>query len=152
MLTAEEFWQIFCEHNLDLSLDDTDYSVWQFMNGEKGCNRLTALVRAKIKTATSSPKFTFEMDEVKIPEVGDYSVILDTDNEPQFILKDIAVTVKKFSEVDEDFAFKEGEGDQSLDYWKKSHKEYFTHLCEEYGTEFSEDMEIVCEEFEIVFQ
>lgn len=152
MLTPEEFWQAYCDHNLDLDPDSLYYTVWQFLNGEKGCDRLASLVRAGIKTATSSPLFSFEEDGDKVPEAGDYSIILDSEGEPLFIIQDTEVTIKKFSEVDADFAFKEGEGDQSLEYWQRAHREYFTRLCEEYGKEFSEDMELVCEEFKIIFQ
>lgn len=152
MITAEELWQAYCDHNLDLDPDSLYYTVWQFLNGEKGCNRLASLVRAGIKTATSSPKFAFEADGEKIPEVGDYSIILDSDEEPQFIIRDTAVTIRKFSEIDADFAYKEGEGDQSLEYWQKVHREYFAKLAEEYGTAFDDDTELVCEEFEIIFQ
>lgn len=152
MLTPEEFWEAYCDHNLDLDPSTLYYTVWQFLNGKKGCNRLASLVRAGIKTATSGLLASFEADGEKIPEVGDYSIILDSEEEPLFIIRDTNVTIRKFSEIDADFAFKEGEGDQSLEYWKKVHREYFTEECEELGIEFSEDIELVCEEFEIIFQ
>ena len=150
-MTAEDLWEAFCDHNLDLDPSTLYYTVWQFMGGERGCNRLAALAQAKIKTATSSLYDCFELDGEKVPEVGDYSIILDSDEEPLFIIQDKEVYVKKFSEIDEDFAFKEGEGDQSLEYWRKVHKDYFGRQCEEYGIEFSEDIKVLCEEFEIVF-
>lgn len=150
-MTAEELWEAFCDHNLDLDPTTLHYTVWQFLNGEKGCNRLASLVQAKIKTANSSIYETFALDEEKIPEVGDYAIILDSDEEPLFIIKDTAVYTKKFSEIDEDFAAKEGEGDQSLERWQKIHRERFEKQCEEYGLEFSEDLLLLCEEFELAF-
>ena len=71
---------------------------------------------------------------------------------PLFIIKDTKVEIKKFSEIDEEFAAKEGEGDQSLESWQKVHKKEFEKKAEEYGIEFSEDTLILCEEFEVVFQ
>ena len=150
-MTAEELWEAFCDHNLDLDPETLYYTVWQFMGGGKGCDRLASLVQAKIKTATSSLYAGFELDGEKVPEVGDYSVILDSEEEPLFIIRDTAVYRKKFSEIDEDFAYKEGEGDQSLEYWRKVHKDFFGKQCEEYGINFSEDTEVLCEEFELVF-
>ena len=42
---------------------------------------------------------------------------------------------RRFSEIDEAFAFDEGEGDRTLTYWRTAHQSYF----ERHGT-FSPDM------------
>lgn len=152
VLTPEEFWEAFCDHNMDLNREELYYDVWQFLDGERGCDRLASLCLAGIKTATSSLYESFGLDEMKVPEEGDYSIILSSDEIPLFILKDTKVEIKKFGEVGAEFAFKEGEGDQSLEYWRKVHEEYFRKKCEEYGIEFSEDTLVLCEEFEVVFQ
>ena len=47
---------------------------------------------------------------------------------------------------------KEGEGDQSLDYWRKVHKTYYFKECERIGMEFSQDMPVICEEFKVVYK
>ncbi len=151
-LTPEDFWEAYCDHNMDLNREELYYDVWQFLDGAKGCDRLASLVMAGIKTATSSVYATFELDEMKVPEEGDYSIILDSEEVPLFIIRDTKVEVKKFSEVTADFAFKEGEGDQSLEYWRKVHEKYFKQTCEDYGIEFNEDTLILCEEFELIFQ
>jgi uncharacterized protein YhfF len=61
------------------------------------------------------------------------------------------VTIKPFSEVDEEFARLEGEGDKSLEYWRKTHIDFFTKELEGEKIEFSEDMLVVCEEFEVIY-
>ncbi len=152
VLTPEEFWEAYCDHNMDLNKEELYYDVWQFLDGAKGCDRLASMCLAGIKTATSSLYEAFELDDVKVPEEGDYSIILDSEEIPLFILRDTKVEIKKFSEVDADFAFKEGEGDQTLEYWQKTKKKYFEKKAEEYGIEFSDDTLIVCEEFEVIFQ
>jgi hypothetical protein len=40
------------------------------------------------------------------------------------ILKTIELTKRRFDEVDEAFAYDEGEGDRSLQYWREAHTEY----------------------------
>ena len=50
-----------------------------------------------------------------------------------------------FSDMTEEFARKEGEGDLSLEYWRKEHKAFFTR--EGY---YSDDMELVAEEFKLI--
>ena len=152
VLSPEDFWEAFCDHNADLNKDELYYDVWQFLDGARGCDRLASLCLAGIKTATSSVYKTFELDEMKIPEEGDYSIILDSDEIPLFILKDTKVEIKKFSEVDADFAEKEGEGDQTVEGWRKIHRKEFEKKCEEYGIEFSDETLILCEEFEVIFQ
>ena len=51
----------------------------------------------------------------------------------------------RFCDVTEELARKEGEGDLSLDYWRQEHKEFF----EREGS-FSENMELIAEEFELI--
>lgn len=48
-------------------------------------------------------------------------------------------------DVNEEFARKEGEGDLSLEYWQKEHQRFFIR-----EGHFSEDMELIAEEFEVV--
>jgi len=38
----------------------------------------------------------------------------------------------------------------SLEYWRRVHKEFFGEELKENNIEFSEDMLVVCEEFEVV--
>ena len=52
----------------------------------------------------------------------------------------------------EDHAYKEGEGDRSLEYWRRVHKEFFTECMEEAGEEFTPDMDVVLEEFSVVYR
>ena len=151
-MTPERLWEAFCDHNLDLDPYNLTYTAWQFIDGKKGCDRLASLVRAGIKTATSSLVKIFELDGEELPKEGDYSVIMDSEEDALFIIKNKAVTVNKFRDVDESIAFKEGEGDQTLEYWRRVHEKYFKEQCEEYGIEFSEDMEVLTEEFELIFQ
>ena len=55
--------------------------------------------------------------------------------------------------MSEEYAFIEGEGDKSLSYWKEAHTQVFTRECrEDFGMDFSEDMDCVCEYFEVVYQ
>jgi len=53
--------------------------------------------------------------------------------------------------VDAEFAFAEGEGDQSLAYWRGVHWDYFNTQCLEDGRVPDETMLITCERFELVF-
>ena len=52
---------------------------------------------------------------------------------------------QRFEDVDETFAWDEGEGDRPLAYWRQAHTEYFSRQ----GA-FSRDMELYCERFTLV--
>ena len=56
-----------------------------------------------------------------------------------------------FNEVSKEFAKIEGEGDGSLDYWKKVHKIAFDTELKSTDQEFSEDMLVICETFDVVY-
>ena len=56
-----------------------------------------------------------------------------------------------FNTVTEDFAWVEGEGDRSLDYWRAAHLSYFHRECGREGTIFSEDEPIVFERFRLIW-
>nr|BFF20798.1 hypothetical protein GCM10025730_43190 [Promicromonospora thailandica] len=55
-----------------------------------------------------------------------------------------------FDEVDEDFAAAEGEDDRTLESWRAGHEAYFRRTLGE-GREFTPDMPLVCERFELLY-
>ena len=52
---------------------------------------------------------------------------------------------RRFDEVDAAFAFEEGEGDCTLAFWRRAHRNYFGRQ----GT-FAPDMLLYCERFRLV--
>lgn len=65
-------------------------------------------------------------------------------------IKTTKFEVKKFCEVSEEFAYKEGEGDRSLKYWKRIYEDFFKKRCKAKNIKFDNNILIVCEEFEVV--
>lgn len=96
------------------------------------------LVRRGKKQATS---YLYEENDL----FNEYSVLKEGNK--KLLLKTTKIEIKKFKDVNEKFALKEGEGDSTLDYWKKAHKEFF---AKELNGSFNEDIKIVCEEFKVV--
>ena len=139
-MSAEELWK--------LSGIKGTYEAWAF--GEVP-DKLAALVTAGVKTATSSAYIFYEIEQEPLPEAGDYSVILNSRDEAVCIIKTVKVTVLPYDQVPAEFAYKEGEGDRSLEYWREVHEAFFTNELAEAGLAFSEDMPVVCEEFEVVY-
>ena len=68
------------------------------------------------------------------------------------IIKTLKVYVTEFNRVSEEHAFKEGEGDRSLDYWRKVHVSFLTNELASVNRLFNENTKVVCEEFEVVYK
>lgn len=145
-MTAEELWKKF---QAEKGISEGDYEAWQF-GGEP--DLLAELVDRGIKTATASAYPLYEIEGEPLPEPVGYDIILNSKDEAVCIIRTTKVYVRKFSEVEAEYAYKEGEGDRSLDYWRSIHKDFFTKELAEYGLAFDEEMKVVCEEFELVYR
>ena len=99
------------------------------------------------KRATTGRLDSFDADDEPMPEVGGYSVILDGAGEPVCIIRTTHVETKPFGQVDEEFAWVEGEGDRSLADWREAHVRFFA----EAGTPIGEEDPVVLERFDLVW-
>ncbi|MCM1055511.1 MAG: ASCH domain-containing protein [Bacteroides sp.] len=145
-MTAEEMWSEFCKEH---SLEKEKYEAWAYGDD---ADKLAELTAKGIKTATCSAYYWYERGEEKLPKAGEYSVILNSKDEAVCVTKTVKVYIERFKNISEEHAYKEGEGDRSLEYWRKVHEDFFTRELAEAGTEFSEEMRLVCEEFRVVYQ
>ena len=126
-----------------------EYEAWSFGDDS---DFLGELVKNGIKTATCSLRVLYDLDDDVLPSVGEYSVILDSFGEALCIIKTAKVSIEKFANVSSEFAYKEGEGDRSLEYWRKAHKAFFEEELKEYNLKFNEQMDLVLEEFMVVYK
>ncbi|MCC7459741.1 MAG: ASCH domain-containing protein [Proteobacteria bacterium] len=122
-----------------------------FSNNEKDTNELAALVNQGVKRATTTALWTIEKKKSVVPVVGDVFVVTDWHKNAVCIVKTTKVSIVSFDEINEKHAYIEGEGDRSLDHWRKVHIEYYKKEFEELGLVFHESMPVVFEEFEKVF-
>jgi uncharacterized protein YhfF len=125
--------------------------AWYFCDNQKDADECAALVLTNTKRATATSKFWFELNDEPLPQVGDLNVVTKWNGAAQCIIRTTKIDIVPYSEIDETFAAIEGEGDKSLDYWRRVHWAYYSR--ELLGTIYkpSEDMLIVCEHFEVVF-
>src|SRR5688572_1200466 len=91
-------------------------------------DELGALIVQGTKTATCSALWEWEAEGNPIPEAGLITIALDGGGEPLCIVETFEVTIRKYNEVDADFAHDEGEGDLSLNYWREAHRSYFSRV------------------------
>ena len=142
-MNAEEMWQAFP----DIKADDT-YLAWQY-----GCaqDKLAQLTLQGTKTATASSYPVYKAENEPVPAVGDYSIILDSQNQAVCIIQTTRIDIVPFYQVDEEQAYLEGEGDRTLTYWREVHRTFFESEMQSIHQKFTEDMLVVCERFKIVY-
>lgn len=122
-------------------------SAWQFGVDP---DTLVQLVVDGVKTATCSGHIFYELENERLPAVEDYSIILNSKNKPICIIRTTDVALTPMNEVSEEFAIAEGEGDRTYQYWWNEHEKVFKEELKGTGYEFSEDMILVCERFEVI--
>ena len=156
-ITGATTWSLTAEDAIDRfvresGLDIPEYDAYYYGYPEQADEILAALLRGD-KRATTGLRCLYELENEPLPQVGQYSVILDSQGLPRCITRISRVEITRFRDISEEYAFIEGEGDKSLTWWKNAHRELFTRECrEDAGIEFGEDMECVCEYFEVVYR
>jgi uncharacterized protein YhfF len=151
--SVERYWQEF----LSIIPPDSPYRAKTYIAEGWGdspamADELGELIARGIKTATCSALWEWESEGKPIPQAGLLTVVLDGGGEPLCIVETTEVAVRKYNEVDSDFAQAEGEGDFSLEYWRQAHKNFFSRTLPKIGKEFAEDMPLVCERFQLIYK
>lgn len=90
---------------------------------------LAELVLMGQKTATSSAFDLYAVGNEPLPKENELSVILDSKENAICIIETTKVEVIPFKEVSEDHAYKEGEGDRRLTYWRELHETSLANGC-----------------------
>ena len=111
-----------------------------FGDGPALADELLDLVIRGSKTATCSTE-----DEPNTSTPSERWIVLDGRGTPRCVIETTEVTYRRFGEVDAAFAYEEGEGDRSLEYWRNAHRKYFGRMGK-----FREDMLLMCERFRLV--
>jgi uncharacterized protein YhfF len=128
------------------------YEAFHFGDHLELANSLAELVLSGRKRATTGSVWSFEAEAKRLPRLGDLSVVTDYSGNPLCVIETTRVDVMPFSEVSAEFAAVEGEGDGSLDYWRRGHTTYFTRECARHGRTFDANMLVACERFIVVFK
>ena len=146
---VEAFWSKVCKIH---GISNDNYHTKTFGDpryAEYG-NHVTELAIAETKRATAHLALDFELNQVARRKTGDYWIILWEDFSPACVLHLVNVEVRPFKDVDAAFAAREGEGDGSLEYWKRIHEEYFKLQLADWGNDWSDDLPVVLESFDLL--
>jgi len=122
-------------------------AAWSFGEGEEMADKLADLVLRGIKTATRSRYLSGNI----LDDAG-LSILLDGAGRPLCLVETYEITVRRFREVDADFAAAEGENDLSLGGWRQAHWTFFSREAVKEGYEVGEDMLLSCERFRVLYR
>lgn len=147
----KDFWNEFQEFSGAKLEDKPVPEAWGFGDSPEMADELGQLVVSGTKRATCSLVIEYEIEGEAIPKPGQLSIVLDGRGEPLCIIETTEVQIKQFHQVDAAFAFEEGEGDRSLEFWRQAHRRFFTRQCEQMNLVFRDEMPVVCERFRLIF-
>jgi uncharacterized protein YhfF len=145
------FWRAYEKVILKgYTLPHKNMEIWAFGHGREDASYLVCLILSGMKSASSSLLWSYDYDDEPPPQVNRISVIRDQDGDALAVVQTTRVDIVPFHSIPEDFMKKEGEKDQSVDQWRRSHWEFFAEECDAMGIEPDENMPIVCETFELL--
>ncbi|MBO1004573.1 ASCH domain-containing protein [Pseudogracilibacillus auburnensis] len=127
------------------------YEAWAFGHSIEMADKLAKLVLDGLKTATSSNYLLYGENDA-LSYVGLHNILLDGNEEAVAIVETTFVEIIPFNEVTKEHAFLEGEGDRSLDYWRRVHKDFFEKELKEINQEFNHKIPVVCERFKLIYK
>jgi len=149
--SVKTLWNRFIEEKPQFSHLKQPNSGY-FGDNEKDADQLAELANKEIKRATSHSLLGLQYREEPLPKIDDFFIVTDWSGKAKCIVKTTSVKLVPFFAIHAEHARLEGEGDKSLDYWKKVHWDYYTRELEPFKRVPRDGMIVVFERFEKVFE
>ena len=125
--------------------------AFAFGDGGALADELAELVVSGPKRATVGWIAESEALGETLPQVGDHWIVLDGSGRPRCIISTLETFEAPLLAVDERFAWDEGEGDRTRDWWLDAHRRYFARRAELLGIPFDESASpLLYERLEVV--
>jgi uncharacterized protein YhfF len=148
---AHTMWEAYASAYPDRVDACPDFTVEQFGDSRRLADELLAAVTDGPKRATSELLAEFGARGDDLPRVGSHWIACDGAGVPRVVLRCTELRIAMFDQVDEAFAYDEGEDDRSLSSWRAEHRRYWQRRCAARGAVWSEQDEIVLERFTVVW-
>jgi len=145
---TDAFWQAFARH---AGLVDADYQVAAFGDSAAMATELAEFVIAGTKRATASLVHDYQDGRAPSPTVGDFVVVIDGTGAPRCIWRTTDIEIKPLDAVDTRFAWDEGEGERTREWWLAAHRRYFGRQAGREGFAFDDAIETLFERFSVVW-
>lgn len=145
---VQVLWQKVCQAT---GADPSSLTaVEHFGDNPAMADELLALVLDGTKTATAGLVRDFEVCGEPLSKAGDHWVVLDGHDVPRCVLRTVEVRVGLLESVDAAFAWDEGEGDRTREWWLDAHRRFFLRRAWDLPYDEQRDM-VVFERFEVVW-
>ena len=148
--SIENLWSAFLKDTPNNRIKNTPLSFY-FCDNEKDADECAELVVKGIKQATATSLWWYEKNNETLPKVGDQYVVTNWNGYAKAVIETIKIERIPYNQITPEFAVVEGEGDKSLEYWKRVHEAYYKREMEPHGAKFDENMIIVCEYFKTIY-
>lgn len=125
----------------------TDY----FGDSPQMADDLLVPILQGIKTATCSSLWEWEHENEAPLVPGTIAAIIDGSGNARCIIETHEVIPTPYNEVDAQFAYDEGEGDRTLEYWRIAHWEFFSRTLPRIGKQPTQTMPLLCERFRVIY-
>ena len=96
-------------------------------------DELLGLVMTGPKRATAGLAAAYQAEGESLPTEGSHWVVTDGSGAERVVLRTVHVRLGAVDSVDDAFAYDEGEGDRSRDYWLDVHRRFFRWQVEQHG-------------------
>ena len=150
--SATALWERWLETQTAIpGAREQGYQVWHFCDNEADANECLELVLAGRKRATASARWSIELAGESLPSAGDLSIVTDWSGQARCLLRTTSVDEVPYDEVTAEFAAEEGEGDGTLEWWRRAHSEFYSRELSHWGRTPTDNMPILCERFEVLF-
>lgn len=150
MNKIESFWnQFLIDTNRDLN--EKYQAAFHFELTEKLANELLELVLRGQKKATASSLNSYTIENERLPQTGDLNIVTDWNGNPRGVIQTTCVTILPYKDITYEICKREGE-DDNLESWQQGHLRFYKEEGKLLGYEFSEDLLVVFEDFELIYK
>lgn len=149
--SAKRLWGDYLDRHLEYAFSG-EPKVRPLGRDADQANRNLQLVLKGKKRSYSHALLGLQHRGEALPQLGDFTILTDWEGQARCIVRTVAVRLKPFFSISSSYAKLEGEGDGTLEQWKKSHWETFGRELEPFGRVPRESMIVVCEVFEKVYE
>ncbi|MBD3207154.1 ASCH domain-containing protein [Candidatus Bathyarchaeota archaeon] len=143
-----DFWdKVKSETGIEGDFSD----AWGFGDNPELMDELLGYILEGKKRTTTSLIKESELQGYPMDKLGDFNIILNGRGEPVAVIKTVSVRRVKYSDVDAEHAYWEGEGDRTIETYFLEHNKYYKRVGEKLGFKFDENMLVDLVRFELVY-
>jgi len=151
-MNREDFWTDYLTKRGVIGPKLAEPVIDEFGDNPKLANELVGLIMEGKKTASCALMYEYKKENEELPVSGQVKLVVDGSYNPVCVIETTEVQVKPYREVDQGFAYDEGEDDRSYESWDREHRKYFRRFLGQEGIEFDDKMLLVLERFRLVYK